>query len=67
MDNIIQKHIREMKALRNSLKDSSKQLHEQRRQNDLAVVALKRRIADIPLTVPKARKPIHSRILSFIF
>lgn len=67
MDTLIQSHIREMKALRDSLKHSSRQLLDQRRQNDRAVSELKRRLTDIPLSTPKTRKPIHTRILSFIF
>lgn len=67
MDNIIQRHTREMKALRRSLSNSQKMLHEQRMQSDQAVLELKRRVTDIPFTVEPPKTPFHARILSFIF
>ncbi|MBU1002396.1 MAG: hypothetical protein KKE73_07720 [Proteobacteria bacterium] len=67
MDNIIQRHALEMKALRRSLSNSKKQLHEQRMRSDQAVAELKRRVTDIPLAVQEPKVPFHARILSFIF
>lgn len=67
MENIIQRHAREMKALRRSLTSTSKRLDDERRASDQAVEALKRRITEIPLTVQKPKTPLHMRILSFIF
>jgi len=67
MENIIQRHTREMKALRRSLSSTSKRLDDQLRKSDMAVADLKRRIAEIPLTVQEPKTPLHMRILSFIF
>lgn len=66
MDTIQQAHAREMKELRQSLKASSKRIHQEMGVLDRELGDLRKRFAYVP---EPARKPtpLHARILSILF
>ena len=66
MDTIRQAHAREMKELRESLKSSSKRMHQDMGRLDREVGELRKRMAYVPEPAKKPT-PLHTRILSILF